>query len=161
MGVEIRGLVDTLSFSRVVLPGLKKHGLKMHMADSLGRTPMGKYKDLFARPRLVVKTRVKKMKETTCSCGEPGCRKRKGHERQTRTWEDVYEEVVEQGTELTPLKEIVPGHALFETLVQYASEDAEAALELHEWLGRRRIAHVRPPVPWYPGALPVPGLEHQ
>lgn len=138
-GIRPRGVVNTLTLVRLVLPWRDTFGLKALMPDCLGRAPMGKFKDLFSRPRHGVRTKTKKMREVTCSCGEAGCRKRKGHAKEVREWTDTWEEQCEMGTELTPLSEIAadPGHPMFPVLVQYAAEDAEAALELHDWLHRQ------------------------
>lgn len=135
-GIRPRGVVNTLSLSRVVLPGRQKHGLKALMVDCLGRRPMGSFKELFTRTVHDVRTVSRKRSEKVCSCGVPKCRKRTGHVRTNREWIDTWEEPVPR-QELTPLSEIVPGHSLFDTMVQYAAEDAEAALEIHDWLLRQ------------------------
>lgn len=146
-GVTPVGVVNTLTLARLALPHLNAWGLKSLMA-LLGRRPLGAFKDLFSRPRVVVRTVRKKFREVTCSCNALGCRKRKGHEKTVREWEEVWEEPHESGTELIPLDEISSNalHPMFDLLVRYAAEDAEAALELYEYL-EARPAPVAP-LPW-------------
>jgi hypothetical protein len=138
-----------LSLSRAVFSTRVSHGLKSWMHD-LGREPVGAFKELFKRPKLVARCKVKKHKERRCSCGTDGCRKRVGHSKTVVEWEEQIEEVVQHGYEITPLTEIVAssGHPMFPVLVKYAAEDAEAALELEEYLTTRRIANTPMPVPW-------------
>ncbi len=118
---------DSLSFARWMWPELKVRGgfgLKALMPEKLGRAPLGAFTDLFSRPTYKTKTRKVKL---PCTCGADGCRKRSaGHVR----GEALEEIQVDGPREQVPLEEIVPGHPLFELLVVYAQEDAEAAIEL-------------------------------
>lgn len=129
-GIDLQGAVNTLSMARWMLPGIASYGLK-DLMPLFGRRPLGDFKELFRKPKRIPK--VNKIREKGCSCGEEGCRKRKGpHEK----WEKVRHEIewIEKGFEPIPLTEIVPGHDLWDTLLKYAGEDAMAALELACWL---------------------------
>lgn len=146
-GVVLRGVLNTLSLVRLVCPGRKSVGLKGLMVDHLGRVPTGAFKELFSRPKVVERVKLKKHRVKLCSCGVDGCRKRKDHIKVEHTWEEEVREMVNAGTELIDLREIVPGHPLFELLVKYAAEDAEAALEEHDWCHLQKSPGVTE-LPW-------------
>jgi hypothetical protein len=147
VGITLRGLRNTLPKIRWVAPGraatLEGFTLKQLMIDCLGRTPLGSYEALFSRP--AYRERVRHKTESVCSCGARPCRRRGPEHVRTKTRRE-WTETAQSGTELIPLHEIVPGHALFTTLVVYASEDAEAAEELAsyaETVGRKEVV-----LPW-------------
>jgi hypothetical protein len=140
-GVVLRGLINSLSLGRWMLPARKDgpgFGLKS-MMELVGRTPFAEYKTLMAEEWLkeTAHTRTRKV----CSCGVPKCLKRKGH---TKTIEEWVEYTGEIKSREVHLADVVPGHALWDRLRIYAAEDAEAAVELWEklrLLGRRRTIH--------------------
>jgi hypothetical protein len=151
-GVHVRGLVDTLPWARVALPewaGFPGHGLKELARRLLGRD-MTEYKDVLSEPNVVPVTRTHRV--TRClvegvPCWYPApCRRRGAHKREVSTVETT--EYVTRGTRLMPLESVVPGHPRHATLVGYAAQDAEAALELWQLLGRQTVAPVE--VPWAP-----------
>ena len=133
-GLRIDRIVNTLEYARWVWPDLVNgtgFGLKSLMVTRLGRKPVGGFDDLFTEPDIVEKERTVKSK--TCSCGIPGCRKRKGHEKTEQITVEKYL-FTKKEPKRVPLPVIVSGHRLWDTLVRYAGEDAECALELHQLL---------------------------
>lgn len=128
-GITIQGGINTLSLARWMRPDLPEFGLKFLM-PIIGRKPVGDFSELFRRPRVV--TKFKTVVEKGCECMVDKCRKRStGHAKWTRS---VPVEVkLDRGFEPVPLQEIVPGHPLFKILDKYAAEDAEAALEWHDY----------------------------
>lgn len=134
-GVEVAGVVNSISLARWLLPGRRSYGLKALAGDALGREPLGAFRDLFSRPG------SKRVKRRACACGEAGCRRR------VLPFHSKLEEVVvvPHGREPVPLGEIAPGHELFDLLAVYAAEDAEMAVELEHFLSR--LQQVRE-TPW-------------
>ena len=143
-GLRIERIENTLEYARWVWPELVNgggYGLKSLMVSRLGRKPVGDFDELFTEPDTVEKERTVKVK--TCSCGEPKCRKRKGHEKtETETVEKYLFTYAKPRP--VPLPKIVPGHVLWDTLVKYAGEDAECALELRQLLVKERKARTLP-----------------
>lgn len=137
-GIKLRGAINTLDLSRWTWPELipQKGGaggfdVKSLMRSKLGYEPVCEFLDVVRYRDIDRIEKVKKTKVNVCSCGEPGCRKRKGHEK-TAT---VVEELVVVEKEVTkeyPLESIVPGHERFDLLCDYAAVDAIAAVELLE-----------------------------
>lgn len=152
-GVDLRGCINTLDLVRWVWPELVTHGgfgLKNLMQVELHRSPVCEYVDVVNDEREVEVVKTKTVELNVCSCGEPGCRKRKGHVHTIST-ADVA--VVKKKREKFqhPLESIVPGHPRWDLLVRYSAEDAVAALEIHE------LATSEPddPAPWpYGGDRP-------
>lgn len=145
-GIQVAGLVDSLALARWrwperVAPG-PGYDLKTLAREMLGRRPLGSFEDLFSRPRISIHRKL--VRESTCACGTLGCRlRREGHEKEKREWYEEYP-VELKSTELIPLPEIVPGHPKWETLVEYAREDAEWALELYDLCKRQPAARELP-----------------
>ncbi len=134
-GIGLRGAINTLGLVRWFRPELVsqegRFGLKALMGALLRRVPVCSFKELVSDTRQIVVTKQKVVTVRECSCGEPACRKRKGHLKSTR------EELVDVSKEKTEkfqhrLEDIVPGHPRWELLVRYAAEDAVAALEIME-----------------------------
>lgn len=146
-GMLVAGVQDSLALARWRWPdrvaGGGGYDLKTLARDVLGRRPVGEFDELFSRPRVVTRTRT--VRGSDCACAVPGCRlRRQGHEK--TKWERCEEYPVElKTTEMIPLPEIVPGHEKWETLVKYAGEDAEWALELHDLM---RALPDKRPMPW-------------
>jgi DNA polymerase I-like protein with 3'-5' exonuclease and polymerase domains len=130
-GVDLRGCVNTLNLARWAWPGHVSYRLKPLMQSRLHREPICEYADVVGDTRTVAVTRTRNRKITVCSCGTPGCRLRKGHERRR---EVVTEEITTyESFEIPlPLQTIVPGHPRWELLVRYAAEDAVAAVQVWE-----------------------------
>lgn len=137
--IEVRGWVDSLPWARVLLTDFLRHGLKT-LCCLVGRR-LCKYKEVVSMLMDVP------VNGRGCSCGVEGCKKktsRKGvHERV-----DVVR-YVEKIVEL-PLETIVPGHALWLGLVEYAAEDAVVAIELFDYMSNVAAPSPLPPVPWAP-----------
>lgn len=129
-GIDLQGAINTLSMARWMLPGSPSFGLK-DLMPRFGRKPVGDFRELFRRPMKILKTRMHR--ERGCECGTEKCRKRSTGHKKWETAREV-EEWIEKGYEPIPLTEIVPGHPLWPVLLQYAGEDAMAALELVGWL---------------------------
>ncbi len=159
-GVDLRGCINTLDLARWTWPEMgvenghrvKGSALKVTMEKLLHRSPVCEFLDVvrYVRRETIVKEKTKPI--TVCiTCGGVGCRKRKGHEKEKR---DVLHrsEVERDVKDEYPLESIVPGHERWELLVEYAGEDAIAALEIEE------LCRLEPdPAPWpytYPSGGP-------
>lgn len=157
-GVKLKGCLNTLNYARWRWPELKVEGgfgLKNLMGVRLHRNIVCEFsvKKKWLSPdnwglvnfqRLDKWTVTKTVEETVCSCGVPKCRKRKGHEKTTRTVEVVIPKEKLRWGEYT-LESIVPGHPRWELLLEYAAEDAIAAMELKELMDAEPD-----PAPWPP-----------
>jgi hypothetical protein len=130
------------------LPGRFK--LKALMGSLLHREPVATFDQVVSYERVVTVSTWKKVTSKHCECGEPGCRKRKGHDKYEVT-EDV--EVLREKTERGkyPLESIVPGQERWDLLVKYSLEDAVAAMEVLDLCEAERDD----PAPWpYGGERP-------
>jgi hypothetical protein len=144
--VEVGGWVDGLPRARVEWPHFPRHGLKTVSPLVIGRT-LREYEDVLSMDV------VEYVDGIACSCqgvtpGQvfelPPCgrRGRKGHERV-----GVRRPVTRR--RLQPLESVVPGHKLWEGLLDYAEEDAVAAVEC--WDNMERDPAPSTPVPdWGP-----------
>lgn len=133
-GVKLRGAINTLNLARWMFPQLVNDGyfgLKNLMSRLLGRKPVAEFIELVSHVDEELRTSLKTRKVKICSCGEPGCRRRNGHTKTTETLEYQAQRVVKVKRSY-PLQEILPGHPRWGLLVEYAAEDAVAALELEE-----------------------------
>lgn len=133
-GVDLKGCINTLDLARWSWPELVNgggFGLKSLMQERLHRNPVCEFLAVVRYWRHESVTKERKVKVSVCSCGTSGCRKRKGHEK--TKGEIMTTEVVERDVkDEYPLESVVPGHERWELLVEYAAEDAIAALELEE-----------------------------
>jgi hypothetical protein len=155
-GVDLRGCLNTLGLARWAWPELVSEGgfgLKNLMSVKLHRAPVCEFEDVVNDVRTVTVTRTRRRKVTYCSCGEPGCRRRKGHDKTRREVTEEYS-LEKQEKFQHPLESIVPGHPRWDLLVRYAAEDAIAALEIEE-LARREPD----PAPWPYSSTPRPGFS--
>lgn len=145
-GVSLRGVINTLPLARWTWPGLGVFDLKTLMMTKLGRAPVCEYLDVVSDEREITVTKERTRKVTTCSCGVAGCRLRNGH---TKSKEPRTETISKQKIEKfqIPLAEIVPGHRRFELLVDYAAEDAIAAVQVLE------LAQLEPEPAEFPAAF--------
>lgn len=135
--------VDTLTLARWRYPGRMQYGLKSLAQEILGRTPGGMFKELFSRP--LYRHTEKRIK--VCSCGEAyrsitehrkafPTAERKTHVDNPAGRVSVITVIERSKRELLDISDIVPGHSLWNTLVEYAAEDAEWALELASAVSR-------------------------
>ena len=127
-GVDVLGVINTLSLARWVFPQRLKQSLDSLANDYLGKGKFISFKDLVSVPAYV----EKEVEVKYCDCGQSKCRRRKGHTKTVKT-EMV---TVEKGKTEIPLDSIIPGHDKWETLVEYAGQDAVMALELADYLNR-------------------------
>lgn len=144
-GVDLRGCINTLDLARWCWPELVAgdgFGLKALMQSKLARDPVCEFRDVVSDVRTVTKTKQKLVEQTRCSCGVEGCRKRKGHDK-TKVEAVVVTFTTKEETYEHPLESIVPGHERWDLLVEYAAEDAIAALELEEL-----CRNTADPAPW-------------
>jgi hypothetical protein len=133
-GVQLAGCINTLGLARWAWPELITQGgfgLKNLMFVKLRREPVCEFDDVLSDVRTVQVDKTRKKRLSQCSCGTPGCRARKGHE---KTKVEVVETVTIEKEEdfQYALEEILPGHMRWNLLMKYAAEDAVAALEVLE-----------------------------
>lgn len=142
----------TLQRARVLIPGLDSYGLKS-LCGRVGRRLHTFEETLDGKP--VMKEIVTTTKHCECNdlewqagldvfiCNRRG----KGHK---RIVEKKFE-LVEVGTQLWPLEEVVPGHPRWKPLVEYAGEDAVTGVELDDHMDLmidEEWYESLPPVPW-------------
>lgn len=147
-GVIVRGWVDSLPRARVVFPAEPRHGLKS-VCHLLGRT-LRKYEDV-----LTMEVDVP-FPARRCPCGNPKCqRKTRGHGR-------VDTVVYRRLPRLQPIETVRAGHPLWPALLDYAAEDAVAALELWDLMDNTPQYNIPDPgwTPVWNGGMPSPGREH-
>jgi len=128
--VEVAGvLADTLKLSKLVHNAWRQpHGLKHHLEFTFGYQE-GNIKELFSRPKGGAKKTAEKLKKGKRKCGP--------YEKvPTITWGD-YQNVCWKTMVLIPFSDIVPGHTRWVRMVDYASLDAKACLELYHYLWPR------------------------
>ncbi len=156
-GVRLRGAINTLGLVRWIRPDLinqpGRFKLKALMSTLLNREPVCTFKELVEFDRIEQVLVERKFKFAHCSCGELGCRKRKGH---TRTAMVGVEAVLKpkRVRGRYPLWEILPGHERWELLLKYAAEDAVAAMNVLDLCETFR-EEIGDPAPWpYGGSRP-------
>jgi hypothetical protein len=71
-GVEIAGLVDTLQWLRVAVPGMREYGLKAAEQWALGYPSRPEFRDM--RVYEAVEVHARRRKERGCICGKTPCR---------------------------------------------------------------------------------------
>lgn len=150
-GIRLKGARDTLNYVKWQKPGLintpGRFKLKSLMWSMLGRNPVCTFAELVNDVRTVQVPRQKKVTTKGCSCGVEGCRKRKAegavkHDKWKETREvTVYRDKQEKFKWVLP--DIVPGHPKWWLLVEYAIEDAVAALQIAELADEEED-----PAPW-------------
>lgn len=160
-GIRLRGGINTLNLARWCWPEMNKvpgYTLKSLMTTKLGREPICTFKELTSYEYFEPVVKYKQVKTNVYSCGIEKCRKRNHHTKtvQTTTVESIRERKC-RGT--YALETITQGHPRWELLVDYAAEDAVAALELLELCER-----AEDPAPYiYPdanGVIPArPGFS--
>lgn len=123
--IVCQGWVDSLPRARLYWPAEEGHGLK-RLCAKVGMA-LTEYKEVLTAPNWVDGMR----KQRVCECGNLECEasaRLKGHKRQVIE----YPERILKGSMIVPLENVGPGHALWLKLLEYAGEDAVAALKL--WL---------------------------
>jgi DNA polymerase I-like protein with 3'-5' exonuclease and polymerase domains len=133
-GIQLRGALNTLNLARWVWPEMNKvpgYTLKSLMTTKLGREPICTFKQLVSYTYYEPVEKWKQVKRNVYSCGRDSCRKRNCHSKSVLLEKVPYIREYKRKSEY-PLETIVPGHTRFSLLVNYAAEDAIAALELLE-----------------------------
>lgn len=156
-GIQVRGLEDTLQWSRVALPSLWcGYGLKDLEVHVLGKPARPSFKDV---TRLEYEyTKARRTKERGCICGKTPCRAKEASdwwdERQgwwrphTRvTWRRFTPET-KQAERQRDVTEMVPGCPGWDLWVAYSLADAVGVLELADYLSARAVKWSAADWPW-------------
>jgi hypothetical protein len=158
-GVKVAGMLDTLQWARVALPGLWcGYGLKDLEVHVLGKPARPNFKDV---TRLAFDQTVAMKKGMRgCICGESPCRAK-----QMAEWWDEPRGRFELHTRVTwrvfttqqkPMvrqreaDEMVPGCPGWDEWVAYALADAVSVLELADYLTNRPAKWTDKEWPWFP-----------
>jgi DNA polymerase I-like protein with 3'-5' exonuclease and polymerase domains len=162
-GIRLRGAVNTLNLARWVWPEMNKvpgYTLKSLMRTKLGRDPICTFKELVEYIYFEPVAKFKQVKHNEYSCGRKSCRKRNCHSKSVVSETVEYVREYKRKSEY-PLESIVPGHPRFNLLVDYAAEDAIAALELLELCFRAEDPAPYPYPSGGPGSEPgMPGTQY-
>lgn len=160
-GVLLRGAINTLNLCRWVWPEMNKvpgYTLKSLMQTKLGREPVCTFKQLVSYEYFEPVEKFKQVKRNIYSCGRDSCRKRNCHSKSVILETVPYIREYKRKSEY-PLESIILGHPRFSRLVDYAAEDAVAALELLE-LALRAENPAPYPYPDKDGNIPArPGFN--
>ena len=162
-GLTVRGLEDTLQWSRVALPGLWcGYGLKDMEVHVLGKEPRPNFKDVVALE--YTRVRVRRATERACLCGSAPCRAR-----QTAEWWDPgmgwfrphirvswrrFVADKHPAVRQRDVSEMVPGCPGWDTWVAYAMADAVGVLELADYLESRPPKWTEREWPWRSDTVP-------
>lgn len=133
-GVQLKGAINTLNLCRWVWPEMNKvpgYTLKSLMQTKLGREPICTFKELVSYIYYEPIEKWKDVKRNVYSCGRDSCRKRNCHSKSVILEKVPYIREYKRKS-VYSLESIIPGHPRFPLLIDYAAEDAVAALELLE-----------------------------
>lgn len=134
-GIDVVGVIDTLSLVRFVIPGRLKNGLDILAKEYLDDSKFEHFKTLFTEPIFEDRAVEYKWCPYCERLGEDearSCRRRKSpHLRYSRV-EMVSHET--RGRKLIPISSVRPGHPLWERYKAYAAQDSVLALELGDFL---------------------------
>jgi hypothetical protein len=143
-GIDLLGIINTLSLARWMLPGELAYNLDSLSTKYLGEGKTESFDDLMYIPNMIVVAKEKKVK--VCDCGVVGCRKRKGH---VKTEVIEIEEVDKQAGWIRLNQFDIadnPSHSLHQRYLAYARRDATLAVSLYDFLLR---INTKTEVPWY------------
>ncbi len=143
-GIDCNGIINTLGLARWMLPGRMAYNLDALGTDCLGIGKTESFRDLMYYPNMITVLKDKTIK--VCDCGEPKCRKRKGH---NKTEVVIQEEVDKQdGWCRISQFEVAdnPLHSLHKRYEDYAKRDAVVAWSLFDYL---MSIETLTEVPWY------------
>lgn len=132
-GVDVLGVLDTLSMVRWMFPGRLLNGLDVLGREFLDDSKFMSFRDLCGRPIFVEKD----VEYKYCSCGEDGCRKRKGH---VKSIQIVKELVETKKYEYVPISSIGPDDPKWLPKLDYAGQDSVLALGLGDYLSNKMRA---------------------
>lgn len=143
--VVLGGAVNSLSRARWAWPERARgsgYSLDVLGSELLGVGKTEHFEELFSE-EVEVLARIKRTEVKVCSCGEAGCRKRKGHEKMVEVTE---EKVMKKERRRIPLESVVPGHPLWERAVAYSARDAILAIAVDDLV--ERVFQRGVPWPW-------------
>lgn len=155
-GVDLDGVVNTLSLARWMMPARLTYNLDDLGVDVLGQGKTEGFNDLFRYPNIIQVEKKKTVKR--CSCMSEGCRLRKARyvpELDIFVEHNKYEvtevELVDKqdGWKFISQYEVCkagPDHPLWNRYIAYAQRDAVLAVELYDYLCRLKTLTE---VPWY------------
>lgn len=165
MGVDIRGLHDSLQWFRVAYPGRNGYGLKQIAQWALGYGPRPTFTEMVTYANLEVTARGRV--EKGCVCGVKPCHQRSNKQfladdgvycYHTRvTWKrftpiskvvDRRYEVTDfyKGATLKPLRWNNASHDRWEEWLNYSAEDAIQGIEAVDWLRNYKFREIK--YPW-------------
>jgi DNA polymerase I-like protein with 3'-5' exonuclease and polymerase domains len=156
-GIEVGGVMfDTLRMSKLSYSSKEvNHGLKFQADVKLGYN-WGSYKDLFSRPARLKSRTYKKLSRSTA---------RNNNEAGYSVWKcGTVSRFSWAVTELIPLDELVTLYPQrLETLIQYATWDAKATLELYFFYKQElelKSLYAYYVEEWHPALLVLNDIEH-
>lgn len=155
-GVDLDGVVNSLSLARWMLPARLTYNLDDLGVDVLGHGKTESFNDLFRLPNIIQVEKTKKVRR--CSCQADGCRLRKAryipeldcfveHNKYETTEVEVVDK--QDGWKFISQYEVIregPSHPLWDRYIAYAQRDAVLAVELYDYLCRLKTLTE---VPWY------------
>lgn len=157
-GVDVLGVVNTLSLARWCLPGRLLYNLDDVGTEILGAGKADNYNDMFRYADYIqVEKDVTKLK---CTCGSTKCKiKSDSHQinffdiRHERNIKYIIRKLVKKKIwKYKSLTEMNPEHPMWERYVNYARVDAVRAIELYDFLNRTRTLTE---IPWYDSSVCV------
>lgn len=129
-GVDVLGVIDTLSLARWTFPERLLYGLDILAKEFLDQSKFTSFKEMCGEPVF----EEKPIEYKRCSCGVEGCRKRKGH---IKTVEIVMELVETKKTRYIKISDITPDHPKWQAKLDYAAQDAVLSLCLGDYCNRK------------------------
>ena len=142
-GVDIVGVVNTLSLCRWALPGRSRYNLDDICNSCLGSGKADSFNDICRIEKFRTEIKSKVVKSKVCmTCGDPAaggfiCRRRKYPHIRTEVEHITTEEkVYRDGWEYIDQHIIIPGHPLWERYEEYAMVDAVRAIEIYDFCNR-------------------------
>lgn len=148
-GIRLGGAINTLDLARFAWPERARgRGFTLDALgeDFLGAGKADTFYEVFTEQYTETMVEFKEVTERVCSCGTPGCRLRKGHEKQTVVRKVEKTRDVVRGRRI-PLREVRPGHPRFERALAYSARDAVLALGVYD-LAQLALARTKRWLPW-------------
>lgn len=148
-GVDVLGVINTLSLARWMLPGRMRYNLDDLSTDCLGVGKADSFDSLCRVQKWKMESKWKTVKVKEClTCGRMVCRRRKYPHIKTviEEQQEIIKEV-KDGWEYIDQRLIIPGHPLWERYSKYAMWDAARAVEIYDFLNR---IDKETEVIWYP-----------
>lgn len=149
-GIDLKGVVNTLSLGRWCLPGRLRYNLDDICTEELGAGKADSFDDMFRKVKYVESVKTKSIEHKRClTCGEDGvlgqdgmvgvaCRRRKYPHIQTKwTVEESVSTLRREGYYYEDQSLVIPGHELWDRYLEYALVDAIRAVEFYDYCNRR------------------------